>query len=180
MSLISLGLATNYGSEPKIQNQMRGAAGALKLATQEMASYADQIAAKGFTEQIKVSLLNTARSILQNTVEMLQLADSFDVQQITRAGRYVEDEVISNFVFFIPFVVPLDSNGIFGSLSSSRTRNIKAICRSTLAHLITAPLIWQICPPSVSRCSLVRCLDFSKSIPLSTSDPMFLLVMQLC
>lgn len=72
---------------------MRGAAGALKIATQQMGGYADQIASKGFTEQIKVSLMNTARSILQNTVEMLQLADSFDVQQITRAGRYVEDEV---------------------------------------------------------------------------------------
>lgn len=75
---------------------MRGAAGALKIAVQQMGGYAEQITAKGFTEQIKVSLMNTARSILQNTVEMLQLADSFDVQQITRAGRYVEDEVNLN------------------------------------------------------------------------------------
>jgi hypothetical protein len=103
---IGEGLAANYGSEPKIQNQMRGAAGALKIATQQMAGYAEQIAAKGFTEQIKVSLMNTARSILQNTVEMLQLADSFDVQQITRAGRYVEDEVFSSIISTGP-TVPL-------------------------------------------------------------------------
>jgi hypothetical protein len=38
-------------------------------------------------------MLSTARAMLENTVKMIQLADQYDVLQISRAGRYVEDEL---------------------------------------------------------------------------------------
>lgn len=72
---------------------MRRSAGRLRSATSEMANYALDIEKNGFSEPTKVSMLNTARAILESTVLMLQLADQFDVGQITRAGHLVEQEV---------------------------------------------------------------------------------------